>query len=121
MMTSICINSYSLVFVAVFYLVSLNSGLLLSSCSGVVCEWVFQLASEQRRQRSSSVAETPERVQTSGTPSSGNSRVQEEHPNVLSEVNRVNSQDDSRCVFSAQSQICKENNKEEGRGGLEDW
>ena len=120
-MTSICINSYSLVFEAVFYLAMLNNDLLLSWCSAVVCDWVFQLASEQQRRRSSSVAETPERVQTSGTPSSGNSSVQEEYPDVLSEVNRVNSQDDNGCIFSAQSQVCKENNKEEGRGELEDW
>lgn len=106
-----------------FYLATLNNDLLLSWCSAVVCDWVFQLASEQQRRRSSSVAETPERVQTSGTPSSGNSSVQEECPDVLSEVNRVNSQDDGQCTFSAQSQVCKEkeNNKEEGRGELEDW
>ena len=94
---------------------------LLSSCSGVVCDWVFQLASEQRRQRSSSVKETPERLQTSSSPSNCNSSIQEKYPNVLSEVNRVNSQDDSRCTFSARSQVCKENNKGEEGGGLEDW
>lgn len=112
---------FSLFFEAAFYLVTLNNGLLLSSRSAVVCEWVFQLAAEQQRQKSSSVAATPECVQTSGTPSSGNSNVQEEYPNMLSEVNRVNSQDDSRCIFSAQSQVCKENKKEEGRGELKDW
>ena len=120
-MTSVCINSCSLLFEAVFYLATLNNGLLLSWCSAVVCDWVFQLASEQQRRRNSSVAETPECVQTSGTPSSGNSSVQEEYPDVLSEVNRVNSQDDNGCIFSAQSQVCKENNKEEWRGELEDW
>ena len=94
---------------------------LLSSCSGVVCDWVFQLASEQHRQRSSSVTETPERLQTSSSPRSGSSSIQEKYPNVLSEVNRVNSQDDCQCTFSARSHACKKNNKEEERGGLEDW
>ena len=86
-----------------------------------MCDWVFQLASEQHRQRSSSVAETPEHLQTSSSPRSGSSSIQDKYPNVLSEVNRVNSQDDSRCTFSARSHACKKNNKEEERGGLEDW
>ena len=85
----------------------------LPSRSGVVCEWVFQLASdlEQQRQRGLLVGEAHENVQTSGTPSCSQASVPEKHGEVLDEIDKKNSREGSH--ISSPATTCREQKGQE--------